>query len=111
MRGHRGGQEQLLWHSTWIALPDHAEETTAQLEHHGKNALPLLEGEGKTVRLILGSAWGAEAPVKTFTEMFYADVVLDPVAALPSLITTRIAASTSHKVQSKSRGIGSKAVG
>ena len=35
------------------------------------------------MRLILGSAWGAKAPVKTFTEMFYADVVLEPGASLP----------------------------
>jgi redox-sensitive bicupin YhaK (pirin superfamily) len=79
----RAGKSSLFGIQTWVALPDHAEETDAQFEHHGKNALPLLEGEGKTVRLILGTAWGAEAPVKTFTEMFYADIVLEPGAALP----------------------------
>ncbi|WP_157016818.1 pirin family protein [Mesorhizobium xinjiangense] len=79
----RKGKSSLFGIQTWVALPDHAEETDAQFEHHGKNALPLLEGEGKAVRLILGTAWGAKAPVKTFTEMFYADVVLEPGAALP----------------------------
>lgn len=79
----RAGKSSLFGIQTWVALPDHAEETDAQFEHHRKNALPLLEGEGKTVRLILGTAWGAKAPVKTFTEMFYADVVLEPGAALP----------------------------
>jgi redox-sensitive bicupin YhaK (pirin superfamily) len=68
---------------TWVALPDHAEDITASFEHHGREALPLLEDEGKQVRLILGSAWGARAPVKTFTETFYADVVLAAGAKLP----------------------------
>lgn len=79
----RAGKSSLFGIQTWVALPDHAEETDAQFEHHGKDALPLLEGEGKAVRLIQGTAWGAKAPVKTFTDMFYADVVLEPGAALP----------------------------
>ena len=68
---------------TWVALPEHAEETPASFEHHGRGALPFLEDEGKQVRLILGSAWGAYAPVKTFTETFYADVILAAGAKLP----------------------------
>ncbi|GLQ56122.1 pirin family protein [Devosia nitrariae] len=79
----RAGKSSLFGIQTWVALPDHAEETAAKFEHHGRDALPLLEGEGKTVRLVLGSAWGAKAPVKTFTDMFYADVVLEPGAGLP----------------------------
>jgi hypothetical protein len=63
--------------------PDHAEDTAASFEHHGREALPFLEDQGKQVRLILGSAWGARAPVKTFTETFYADVVLAAGAKLP----------------------------
>ncbi len=79
----RKGASALFGIQTWVALPDHAEETNASFEHQGKEALPFLEGEGKQVRLILGSAWGKRAPVKTFNEMFYADVVLAPGAAVP----------------------------
>ncbi len=43
----------------------------------------MLEGEGKEVRLILGSAWGETAPVETASEMFYADAILKPCAVLP----------------------------
>lgn len=78
----RAGKNSLFGIQTWVALPENAEETSASFEHHSKDALPLLEGEGKRVRLILGSAWGSKAPVKTFTEMFYADVVLEPGANL-----------------------------
>jgi len=68
---------------TWVALPDHAEDTAASFEHHGREALPVIEDEGKQIRLIIGSAWGARAPVKTFTETFYADVILSADAKLP----------------------------
>lgn len=68
---------------TWVALPDEAEERDAAFEHHAKETLPFMQGEGKEVRLILGEAWGEKAPVKVFNDMFYADAVLQPGSALP----------------------------
>jgi redox-sensitive bicupin YhaK (pirin superfamily) len=68
---------------TWVALPDADEDVDAGFEHHDKQALPLLESEGKQVRLIIGNAYGERAPVKTFSEMFYADAVLQAGARLP----------------------------
>ncbi|MFY0618548.1 pirin family protein [Shimia sp.] len=68
---------------TWIALPEDREDDPAMFEHHGKEALPVLEGEGKEVRLILGDAWGAKTPVSMLSETFYADVLLQPGAKLP----------------------------
>ncbi len=82
------GEVRLRPHSlfgiqTWVALPKGAEDAPPDFQHAAKDALPVLDGEGKTVRLILGSAWGETAPVSTFSDMFYADVVLSPGAALP----------------------------
>ncbi len=68
---------------TWVALPDAAEDTAPAFEHRAKSELPLIEGEGKTVRLILGTAYGKAAPVKTFSDMFYADAMLGAGACLP----------------------------
>ena len=68
---------------TWVALPENAEETAPLFEHVPEAKLPVIEGEGKSVRLILGSAYGEEAPVKTFSEMFYGDVMLEAGAAIP----------------------------
>lgn len=68
---------------TWVALPDSAEDVDPAFEHKAKAELPLLEGEGKQVRLILGTAYGETAPVRTFSEMFYCDAVLDAGARLP----------------------------
>jgi len=79
----RRGASRLSGIQTWLALSEAQEDDPASFEHHGREALPLLEGEGKQVRLIMGRAWGAAAPVSTPTEMFYADVLLEPGAALP----------------------------
>ena len=79
----RTGRNALFGIQTWVALPEDAEETDAAFEHHDKEALPFMTGEGKEIRLILGTAWGKRAPVSTFSEMFYADAVLAPGAKLP----------------------------
>lgn len=68
---------------TWVALPEKDEETDPGFEHQPKDALPFLEGEGKQVRLILGSLYGERAPVKTFSDTFYADVALEAAARIP----------------------------
>ncbi len=73
----------LLGLQTWIALPEDKEEMPADFTHAPKDTLPLLRGEGKEVRLVLGDAWGERAPVETPSEMFYADAALDPGAAIP----------------------------
>jgi redox-sensitive bicupin YhaK (pirin superfamily) len=79
----RKGQSRLFGIQTWVALPEQAEEREASFEHHGQEALPVLEGEGKQLRLIMGRGWGAEAPVSRFSEIFYADVTMQAGAKLP----------------------------
>ena len=53
------------------------EEAEPAFAHHAASELPLFEGEGKRVRLIAGSLYGARSPVLTLSEMFYADAALD----------------------------------
>jgi len=79
----RGGESKLFGIQTWVALPEGEEERSASFEHHGKNVLPVLEEGGAQARLIMGRAWGETAPVRTFTDMFYADVRLEPGTGLP----------------------------
>jgi hypothetical protein len=79
----RAGRHALFGIQTWVALPKAFEDEPARFEHRGKDALPRLAGEGKEVRLILGTAWGERSPVETFSAMFYADVRLAPGAKLP----------------------------
>ena len=77
------GPHGLFGIQTWLALPDADEDVAPAFEHHGKDALPLIEDEGVSVRLILGRAYGETAPAKMFSETFYADVLLDPGRRLP----------------------------
>jgi redox-sensitive bicupin YhaK (pirin superfamily) len=68
---------------TWLALPKAREDDAAAFVHVPKATLPELEGEGKEVRLILGTAWGASVPLAMPSEVFYADARLQPGAAIP----------------------------
>jgi redox-sensitive bicupin YhaK (pirin superfamily) len=68
---------------TWIALPESREDGPAAFVHASADSLPVLRGEGKSVRLILGSAYGETAPVETPSEIFYADAVLESGASIP----------------------------
>ncbi|MFT5509550.1 MAG: redox-sensitive bicupin YhaK (pirin superfamily) [Hyphomicrobiaceae bacterium] len=79
----RQAASSLFGIQTWVALPEAHEETDAVFEHHKEATLPFIEGNGKQIRLILGNAYGERAPVKTFSEMFYADAVLEAGARLP----------------------------
>ncbi|HMO49734.1 MAG TPA: pirin family protein [Kiritimatiellia bacterium] len=68
---------------TWVALPEAMEDATPAFEHRERGALPFLEAEGKQVRVILGSAYGARSPVEIFSDMFYVDAILEPGATIP----------------------------
>jgi redox-sensitive bicupin YhaK (pirin superfamily) len=68
---------------TWVALPAADEETEPSFAHYDATALPVLDAEGKQVRLVVGEAWGLRSPVKTLSDTIYADVVLNPGAVLP----------------------------
>jgi redox-sensitive bicupin YhaK (pirin superfamily) len=79
----RAAPHSLFGLQTWLALPKSHEDSPASFHNLGPAALPVLEGEGKQVRLILGQAWGAKVALEQPHETFYADATLDPGAALP----------------------------
>lgn len=67
----------------WIALPKQHEETEPAFHHHPADALPQLDVGGVPVKLLAGSAYGATAPVSTFSPMFYAEAKLRAGTQLP----------------------------
>lgn len=79
----RAAGQGLFGIQTWVALPRDAEDGAPSFTHVEAAALPELEAEGKQVRLVLGTAWGERAPLALPSEMFYADAILAPGAALP----------------------------
>ena len=67
----------------WAALPKSHEESAPGFVHHGQDDLPRIIGEGKRVRLVMGSAYGAQSPVEFPHETLFAEAVLAPGAVLP----------------------------
>ena len=59
----RTGGARLFGIQTWVGLPKHREEAEPDFVHHPENALPLLDGEGKRVRIIAGALYGARSPL------------------------------------------------
>jgi hypothetical protein len=79
----RTAPHHLFGLQTWLALPKDQEDSPADFRNLPAASLPVLEGEGKSVRLILGNAWGAQVPMQMPSETFYADATLAPHAAIP----------------------------
>jgi redox-sensitive bicupin YhaK (pirin superfamily) len=73
----------MLGIQSWVALPRAHEEDAPGFLHVERAALPVIEGEGKTVRLIAGAAFGARSPVPVLWPTLYADVGLEAAACLP----------------------------
>ena len=67
----------------WAALPKSHEEGAAGFAHYDASELPRISGEGKTVRVIMGSLYGQRSPAVFPHECFYAEARLAPGAVLP----------------------------
>ena len=79
----RSAGSELFGIQTWITLPEDHEDTTPLFEHHGSTGLPVIESEGVRVQLLLGNAYGEQAPATLYSEAFYADVQLQPKTRFP----------------------------
>ncbi len=80
---HRVAGEPLHGLQCWVALPKESEEGPASFAHHESSALPVVTGEGKTIRVVAGSLFGLKSPVVTASDTIFADVVLEAGAKLP----------------------------
>jgi redox-sensitive bicupin YhaK (pirin superfamily) len=80
---HRRDGEPIHGLQCWVALPAAQEESAPAFFHHDSAALPLVSEEGKTVRVVAGSVYGAHSPVATASQTLFADVSLAAGAALP----------------------------
>jgi redox-sensitive bicupin YhaK (pirin superfamily) len=80
---HRAGGEHLHGLQCWVALPAGDEEMAPAFHHHTGDKLPVVSGEGKTVRVVAGKLLGATSPVVTLSDTFFADVSMQAGAHLP----------------------------
>ena len=68
---------------TWLALPDGKEEVDPAFEHVPSDGLPLVEGDGVSARVLMGTLWGATAATHCHSPTIYADIELDTGTSLP----------------------------
>ena len=68
---------------TWLALPDGKEEIDAAFEHVAKDDLPLVEDNGVSARVIMGSLWDATSPITQHAATIYADILMNAGATIP----------------------------
>ncbi|HVA12642.1 MAG TPA: pirin family protein [Stellaceae bacterium] len=66
----------------WVGLPLGQEEAPPDFTHYPAASLPAIEGEGRRIRVMIGALYGVRSPVKTLSELFYADVDLAAGARL-----------------------------
>ena len=67
----------------WVALPAVSEEIAPGFAHHATSEFPIVEDGGKTVRVVVGSLYGAASPVPVLHETMFGDAVLKAGATLP----------------------------
>jgi redox-sensitive bicupin YhaK (pirin superfamily) len=67
---------------SWVALPKSHEEDPPSFVHHGGATIPEQIRDGVRLRIVAGTAFGAESPVRVFAPTLYVDARLDAGAEL-----------------------------
>ena len=68
---------------TWLALPDGQEEIAPAFDHVPTDALPLVEDDGASARVLMGTLWGATAATPQHSPTIYADIMLGAGGSIP----------------------------
>jgi len=68
---------------TWLALPDGMEEIDPAFDHVEADALPLVEDDGASARVLMGTLWGATAATPQHSSTIYADIMLGNGGTIP----------------------------
>src|SRR5262244_3649888 len=79
----RTGGERLHGLQCWVAMPAADEEIDPSFAHRDQSELPIVAGDGKNVRVVVGSIFGQHSPVPTLSDTLFADATLTPGATLP----------------------------
>jgi redox-sensitive bicupin YhaK (pirin superfamily) len=67
----------------WVALPADQEEMAPDFAHYAVEQFPMVEQTGGSVRVVVGSAYGARSPVATTSDTLFADAHLKAGSTLP----------------------------
>jgi redox-sensitive bicupin YhaK (pirin superfamily) len=74
--GARASGSNLFGIQAWVALPSRHEEVAPDFAHYGTSEIPKIYAEGVEFTLIAGASQGLTSPVRTFSDMIYAEIVL-----------------------------------
>jgi redox-sensitive bicupin YhaK (pirin superfamily) len=89
VHSERTGQERRLNEDhlhglqMWVALPADKEEVAPDFAHYPVGDFPMLRDDGKSVRVVVGSAYGERSPVRTTSDTLFADAHLKADGVLP----------------------------
>jgi len=87
----------------WLAVPSEREEDAPSFQHVPAAEIPARELDGVLLRVLIGSAWGLNSPVRTLSPTLYADINF-PLAsgaslAIPAAAEERALYSTDHDIE------------
>jgi len=68
---------------TWLALPDGQEELAPAFDHVPQDSLPLVEDDGASARVLMGTLWGATAATPCHSPTIYADILVNAAGWIP----------------------------
>ncbi|MBI1422214.1 MAG: hypothetical protein GC149_02025 [Gammaproteobacteria bacterium] len=55
----------------WLALPEQDEEMAPEFHHYSSESIPQVEVDSVFMRVLIGTAYGVQSPVKTFARTLY----------------------------------------
>lgn len=67
---------------TWVALPVEHAEVDPRFEHYSADAIPSIERDGATIKVVIGSAYGEMSPVRSESETLYLEIKLEAGATV-----------------------------
>ena len=78
----RGHEHVLDGLQCWVALPEEKVDMEPSFLHIDRTRLPYIHREKVLMRLIAGEAYSYTSPVKTYSSMFYLDVISEAGASV-----------------------------
>ena len=78
---HRETGPRLYGMQTWLALPDGREEIDPAFE--AVVDLPVIADKGAKATVVMGELWGERAPVTTYAQTIYAEIMLESRGSIP----------------------------
>jgi redox-sensitive bicupin YhaK (pirin superfamily) len=79
----RASEDNLHGLQMWVALPAAKEEMAPDFAHYAVEKFPVVQENGKTVRVVVGTAYGERSPVETTSDTLFADAHLKAGSTLP----------------------------